>query len=41
MNFIENQLRGSFADYNKVFDFIDKTYNEFIDPYFTDLAKRI
>ncbi len=39
IKFLENQIDYTFSDYTNVFNFIDKTYNEFIDPYFSNLAK--
>jgi tetratricopeptide (TPR) repeat protein len=40
MNFVEEQIRCNFQDYQRVFRFIDKTYNEFVRPYFDDLAAK-
>lgn len=40
MNFVEEQIQCNFQDYQRVFRFIDKTYNEFVRPYFDDLAAK-
>lgn len=39
IQFLKKQLDDTFSDYISVFKFIDKTYNEFINPYFSKLAE--
>ncbi len=40
MEFLREQIRGNFSEYQRTFTFIDKTYNNFIDPYITNIAEK-
>lgn len=41
VEFMERQLPLNFSDYNSVFAFIDKTYCDFVSPYFTNMARNM
>ncbi len=38
MEFVDGQIDQGFRDYQRVFSFVDKTYREFVKPYFDNLA---
>lgn len=40
LRFVNDQISFAFQDYHRVFSFIDKTYNEFVKPYFDDLSQK-
>lgn len=40
MKFVDSQIDRGFQDYQRVFSFIDKTYLEFVKPYFDHLARK-
>lgn len=41
MKFLDVQIDDNFSDYQQLFKFVDKTYNEFISPFFDNLARRV
>jgi len=41
MDFVETQIRDKFSDYKNIFSFIDSMYLDFIDPFFTRIARQI
>ncbi|MCP0913853.1 polysaccharide pyruvyl transferase family protein [Legionella sp. 27cVA30] len=40
-NFLARQIEENFEGYKSLFNFLDKTYKEFIDPYFAKIAHRV
>lgn len=38
MGFLREQIQEGFSEYQRAFLFIDKTYNNFVEPYFINLA---
>lgn len=41
IGFIGHQLSSNFSAYNSIFGFVDKTYHDFISPYFTNMARNM
>ncbi len=39
--FLQQQLQNNFNEYNQIYKFIDKTYEEFIRPYFNQLSNKL